>query len=68
VRAQVVAALQIAQHGFGVRRLKVAGPLGLADPTEATVAVAGEQPRQAQADLSMAADHRHLHGGGEGGW
>jgi hypothetical protein len=62
VRAQVVAALQIAQHGFGVRRLKIAGLLGLADHATAVVAVAGEQPQQAQADLAMAADHQHLHG------
>jgi hypothetical protein len=26
------------------------------------VAVAREQPQQAQADLAMAADHQHLHG------
>jgi len=62
VRAQVVAALEIAQHGLGARRRKVAGLLGVADHAAAAVPVAREQSQQAQADLAMAADHQHLHG------
>jgi hypothetical protein len=47
---------------FGARRLEVGGLLRLADHAAAAVAVAGEQPQQAQADLAMAADHHYLHG------
>ena len=62
VRAQVVAALQITQHRFGVRRLKFAGLLGLPDHATAAVPIAREQPQQTQAHPAMAADHQHLHG------
>src|SRR4029077_7590982 len=57
VRTQVIAALEIAEHRFGARRLNVAGLLGLADHATTPVAVAREQPQQAQTDLAMAPDH-----------
>jgi hypothetical protein len=47
VGAQVVAALQIAQHRLGAGRLEVAGLLSLADHAPAAVALAREQPQQA---------------------
>ena len=62
MRAQVIAALEIAEHGLGARRLKVAGLLGLPDHAATAVPVAREQPQQAQADLAMAANHQYLHG------
>ena len=62
MRTQVIAALEIAEHRFGARRLNVAGLLGLADHATTPLPVAGEQPQQAQADLAMAPDHQHLHG------
>ena len=62
MRTQVIAALEIAEHGLGARRLNVAGLLGLPDHATTPVPVAHEQPQQAQTDLAMAADHQYLHG------
>jgi hypothetical protein len=61
-RRHVAVALEVAEHRLDAGFDQVVSLLGLADQSPDPVAALGQQPAQLQADLSVSACNRHVHG------